>query len=362
MKVAFPYMGTIHIPLAGLLRELGIEPVVPPPPDREVMELGVRLAPEQMCIPFKLTLGNMVRCLEMGADTLAYTSGSWSCRYGYYGRMQREILRDAGYDYRLLDLRHDRIPEIARVLLGVSGGRWSRAIPRMARALRVGWHTSAAVDEAEERARETVPYAKEPTGVRKVLADALDDVSRASTVRELRALRAGMARRFASVPRNGYEDAPRVKLVGESYCTIEPFVSFDVVRRLGEMGVLAEPFLTGHRWLGFHGFRVGADELARAKKAARKYWRYCVGGEDENSLGHLVLAAQQGWDGVVHVHPFGCMPGTVVQPAMVRASRDFGIPYLSISLDEHSSETGMQTRLEAFVSLIKRRRSGQRGA
>jgi len=55
------------------------EVVLPPSRPRETIELGARLAPEMMCVPFKMTLGNMVRCLEAGADVLAYVTGSWSC-------------------------------------------------------------------------------------------------------------------------------------------------------------------------------------------------------------------------------------------------------------------------------------------
>jgi predicted nucleotide-binding protein (sugar kinase/HSP70/actin superfamily) len=355
MKVAFPYMGRIHVPLAAILAELGAEPVVPPPPDREVLELGVRLAPEMMCIPFKLTLGNMVRSLEMGADVLLYTSGSWSCRYGYYGRIQQQILQDLGYEYRLIDFRHDQIPVVARFVVGLSEGSLRRALGRLARAVRIGWFKSSAVDEAEAWARSTAPFARDPSATRRLLDRVVAEVDRAGKVAELKRLRSGIEARFRTVPVNGRRHAVRVKVVGESYCTIEPFVSFDILRRLGELGVRADPFLTGHRWLGFHSFRIGSDHLASARQAAKKYWRYCVGGEDENSLGHLILAAEQGYDGVVHVHPFGCMPSTVVQPAMVKASQDYDIPYLSLSVDEHTSETGMSTRLEAFVSLLERR-------
>jgi predicted nucleotide-binding protein (sugar kinase/HSP70/actin superfamily) len=121
---------------------------------------------------------------------------------------------------------------------------------------------------------------------------------------------------------------------------------------------MVEPFLTAHRWLGFHGFRLGKSEVRLMRKLSAPYWRYCVGGEDQNSVGQLLLAARDGFDGVIHVHPFGCMPGSVVQPTMARAARDAGIAYLSLSLDEHSSETGVMTRLEAFVSLIEKRRRG----
>ncbi len=350
-------MGNIHISLAPMMRILGAEVVVPPPPNREVLELGVRLAPEAMCIPFKLTLGNMVRSLDMGADTLVYTTGSWSCRYGYYGRLQAQILKDLGFKFRLLELRHDHLPAIVHEGIRLNSGSWTRTIVRAGRAFRIGWHKSYAVEKAEFYFRQTMPFATDSRNCRRLLKDILIEIEQAQSPTELTSIRKGLKKRFAEVPRNGTDWAPCVKLVGESFCTIEPFINFDIIRRLGEIGVLVDPFLTAHRWLGFHGFRIGGDELKRVKAVSSRYWRDCVGGEDQNSLGHLIIAAQKGYDGVIHIHPFGCMPGTVVQPALAKASRDFDIPYLSLSLDEHTSETGLLTRIEAFVSLLKRRRT-----
>jgi predicted nucleotide-binding protein (sugar kinase/HSP70/actin superfamily) len=244
---------------------------------------------------------------------------------------------------------------VYREILRLSQGSLPRALWRTAKAFRLGWHKSTAVDLAESLARAAAPFASEPSQVRRLLDETLRQIERARTPAELARLRREARSGFAGLPRNGRRWVPRVKLVGESYCTLEPFINFDIIRRLGEMGVVVDPFLTAHRWLGFHAFRIGKSETAQARKAAREYWRMCVGGEDENSVGHLVLAARSGFDGVVHVHPFGCMPGTVVQPSMARASQDYDIPFLSMSLDEHTSETGVLTRLEAFVSLLKRR-------
>ena len=355
MRIAFPYMGTAPIALQGLLRTLGADVVVPPKPNREIVELGARLAPEMMCVPFKMTLGNMFRCLEAGADTLAYVSGSWSCRFGYYGRLQAQILRDEGFRFRLLELRHDRIPEIAREILSLNRGRMSLAVLNGLRALRIGWLKSTAVDEVEAQFRQTMPNAKDPGTCRRLLDGMLDEVQTAESPAAISRVRASACRRFAVLPTNGRTRILRVKLVGESYCVVEPFINFDIIARMGEMGVQVDPFLTSHRWLGFHGFRLGKNEVRQMRVLSAPYWRYCVGGEDQNSVGQLLLAAQQGFDGVIHVHPFGCMPGTVVQPTMARAARDTGIAYLPLSLDEHSSETGILTRLEAFVSLIEKR-------
>jgi predicted nucleotide-binding protein (sugar kinase/HSP70/actin superfamily) len=356
VKVAFPYMGTAPIALQALLRSFGAEVVLPLKPTRETVELGARLAPEMMCVPFKLTLGNMVRCLEAGADVLAYVTGSWSCRFGYYGRLQAQILRDEGFRFRLLELRHDRIPEIVREVISLNRGRMSSAVISGLRGLRIGWLKSTAVDEIEGQFRRTMPHVRDPGMCRRLQDGMLDEVRAAESPAAITRVRGSASRRFAALPTNGRTRTLRVKLVGESYCVVEPFINFDVIARMGEMGVLVDPFLTAHRWLGFHGFRLGKNEVRRMRALSAPYWRYCVGGEDQNSVGHLLLAAQRGFDGVIHVHPFGCMPGTVVQPTMAKAARDAGIAYLALSLDEHSSETGIVTRLEAFVSLLEKKR------
>jgi predicted nucleotide-binding protein (sugar kinase/HSP70/actin superfamily) len=356
MRVAFPYMGDIRLILEPILKELGAEVIVPPEPNRETVALGAKLAPETMCLPFKVTLGNIVRALGLGADTLVYVSGSWSCRFGYYGRVQADIARDLGYRFQMLELRRDRMLEIVKQVIGLSQGRFDRALLRTARAFRLGWFKADTLEKTYCLARRTMPYANEPSACRQVVRDILKEVERTDSVKGLVRLRQSLSQRFVAVPKNGRIDCLRVKLVGESYCTIEPFVNFDIINRLGEMGVLVDPFLTGPRWIGFHGFRLKKGEVLSAQRAAKEYWRYPVGGEDANSLGHLILAARAGYDGVIHIHPFACMPGTVVQPALFKASQNYNIPLLSISVDEHTAEAGFMTRVEAFVSLLERRR------
>ncbi|MGQ9707300.1 MAG: 2-hydroxyacyl-CoA dehydratase [bacterium] len=358
--MAFPYMGDISLVLEPILRHLGAEVVVPSEPNRETVALGAQLAPETICLPFKVTLGNIIRALELGANTLIYVSGSWSCRFGYYGRLQADIARDLGYKFQILELRRDRIAEIVKQVIGLSRGSFTRALIRTARAFRLGWFKADTLEKVYSFGRRMMPYAEKPGTCRQMIKDALKEVTRSESVPDLIRLRQSLRYRFAGLAKKENVNPLRIKLVGESYCTIEPFVNFDIISRLGEMGVLVDPFLTGPRWLGFHGFRLKRNEVVRAQKVAKSYWQYCVGGEDSNSLGHLILAAQSGYDGVIHIHPFACMPGTVIQPALSKASQDYQIPLLSISIDEHTSETGFVTRVEAFVSLLERKRQGYR--
>jgi predicted nucleotide-binding protein (sugar kinase/HSP70/actin superfamily) len=222
--------------------------------------------------------------------------------------------------------------------------------------VRLGWTKSAALDWAGRRERWLRPRTDEPARAGKVTDRLRRDVDAAGTVHEVLRARRRAEAEFAALPVDDSRRPLRIRVVGESYCVLEPAVNFDVLRRLGDLGVEAVPFETAHEWLGFHSVRIGNGQLHRLERACSPWWRMCVGGEDLSALGWLALAPEEGFDGVLHLHPFACMPSTAVEPGMQQASEQLGIPLLGLALDEHTSEAGVLTRLEAFVSLLERRR------
>ena len=104
MKVTFPQMGTLAIPMKALLEEAGLEVILPPATSKRTLTLGSAHAPEFACLPLKINLGNYLEALELGADTIIMGGGVGPCRFGYYGEVQREILRSLGKDCRFLTL------------------------------------------------------------------------------------------------------------------------------------------------------------------------------------------------------------------------------------------------------------------
>jgi len=70
MRVGMPHMGNIYVPFKALFQRLDIDFVIPPITSQRTLSLGARYSPEGLCIPFKLTLGNLIEAAELGADTL----------------------------------------------------------------------------------------------------------------------------------------------------------------------------------------------------------------------------------------------------------------------------------------------------
>jgi len=96
MKITFPHMGNVYIAVEAFLRGLGHEPVTPPPSSRRTLELGSFHSPAEVCLPFKIALGNMLEGMAQGAEAVLMIGGWGPCRLGYYAEIQRLLLQALG--------------------------------------------------------------------------------------------------------------------------------------------------------------------------------------------------------------------------------------------------------------------------
>ncbi|MBD3243877.1 MAG: hypothetical protein GF331_25015 [Chitinivibrionales bacterium] len=360
MKLGFQHIGAVGIPLRSLFASLGVEVVQADAPNRRSAQAGVALAPETVCLPFKITLGDLVQCLELGADTLALLgSGDWSCRFGYYGRVQHHILVRRGYRFRPLFISVDNAAGIFNVVFALCGRKWTVLVYRLTRGIVLAMYKSTLVERIEREARLLRPFELRRGDTSAAMNTLLTRVDSERSPTRLVGMRRHIRAQFRAIPRDRSRQCIRVAIVGESYCVIEPYVNFNLIEFLGRHGVIAEPFLTAHRWLFRHALKLEARAECTKRRAvalARPFWAFCAGGEERIGIGWLVDAACREVDGAIHLMPFGCMAETAALPVYQTISRTYGIPLLSISLDEHSGPEGFYTRIEAFIDLIVLRR------
>ena len=64
MKITFPHMGNIYIAAKALFDGLGVDYVIPPQNNKEVLNIGTRYSPEEICLPFKIMIGNYIQAIE----------------------------------------------------------------------------------------------------------------------------------------------------------------------------------------------------------------------------------------------------------------------------------------------------------
>lgn len=352
MKIAFPYMGTSHIAISYLLEQLGHEVIYPPVPSKKTLSLGVKYSPEFACLPFKILMGTYLEAVELGADTILTSGGCGPCRAGYYGEVHRRILHDIGYPIEMIVLEPPLISprEFFHQLhkLAKSKG-WLNA----ANAFRVAWVKLKVLDELESTLHQLRPLAISKQQITKVYEEGLGLIDRALSVKEVNEAAAEALLRLQNVPVDHTYKPLKIGLIGEIYVVLEPFANHDIEKLLGEMGVYVHRSIFLMNWTRDNAFSHGEKDV---RAAAIPYLNQLVGGHGQNSIGEVVRYAEQGFDGVIHLAPFTCIPEIVSQSIMPAVSKDKGIPVLTLFLDEQTGQAGIQTRLEAFIDLLKQKR------
>lgn len=104
MVITFPHMGKVYISVKALFDDLRVRTVIPPPISKKTLEIGTKLSPEMACLPLKINMGNYIEAIKEGADTIVLTGSCGPCRFGYYGVVEKDILKDLGYDIEVVIL------------------------------------------------------------------------------------------------------------------------------------------------------------------------------------------------------------------------------------------------------------------
>lgn len=356
MKIAFPHMGTLSIAFMGALRNLGVEVVIPPRSAKNSDLVSYQFSPEFVCLPFKLTLNNFIEALNRGADTLVMIGGSGPCRLGYYSVIQEQILQRMGFSFTFIRLDDpDQLKTILQTMKEISGvsSKWP-----LIREFLFIMNRLDALDTVNDLALRQRPFETDRGDTSRLLksAEALIDQTRSS--RELRKTLKKIRQSFAAQRTRSRDHTIRIAILGEIFIVLESVANMNVEEKLGEMGAIVERGVTISSWFNerIHYAPWRPNLTKRAMKLARPYMKTHAGGESLLSVGRTIEYAHRGFDGIVHLMPFSCMPELIAQSIMDRISTDVDLPILHLSFDEHTSETGYNTRLEAFVDMLHRKR------
>ncbi|HHV71295.1 MAG TPA: CoA protein activase [Clostridia bacterium] len=358
MKIAFPIMGTSYIAFQKIMEKLGHEAIVPPKPSKRTLSLGVTYSPEFACLPFKILLGSYLEAIERGADTIVSYGGVGPCRAGYYGVMHEKIIRDLGYDVKFIIFEpphreFKKCMAAGKELVNAKENSWGKIFE----ALTTGWVHLRALDEIERLSHEIRPYEINKGDTTKAFKQCLELMKQADTKKQIAEAKRESVKILKNVEVDPTRNPLKIGLIGEIYVVIEPFANFDIQVTLGEMGVLTRRNIYITDWTKDNTFFKGEEHI---KRAARPYLNQMIGGHGIISVGQTVLYAKEGYDGVVQLAPFSCIPEIVAKGILPKVSKDLDIPVMTVFLDEQTGKAGLQTRLEAFIDLLKAKRDSLR--
>jgi predicted nucleotide-binding protein (sugar kinase/HSP70/actin superfamily) len=349
-------MGNMHIAIRALMAGLKLEVVPPPPISKRTFELGIKNSPEYACMPLKLNLGNFIEALENGADTIVMAGGWGPCRFGYYAQVERDILEDLGYRFKMIVLEapDSRVYDLVQQLkgLGENVSFWEAV-----KAIKYGWSKLNALELLERQFDYYLPRARDKNRVEKIYDAAVVNIDGAISKNEADEVVRQAILKMSLLDLN--QDQPlKIGIVGEIYTMFEPATNFDIYRQLGRMGVEVSRSAYLTEWLNDHimGGYIKKSTRKKLFACAKPYLNYEVGGHGLETVGHTVHFARMKYDGIIQIGPLTCMPEIVAQSIIPSISEQEGTPCMTLWFDELSGTAGLSTRLEAFVDMVYRQK------
>ena len=358
MKATVPHMGNVYIGVKTLFDGLGIDYTIPPKNNKTALDLGSLHSPEEICLPFKIMIGNYIQAIEEGADTIVLIGSCGPCRFGEYCELQMNLLKDLGHDLNLIVLDYPKdigIKELYKRVRMISSNSCIKTHEKL-NALSDALKAIKLIDEIEELAHLYAGFERNKGECKETLKNCKSDAMNCKGSKEMIHMLKYYKEKINHISVDINRNPLKIAIIGEIYTVIEPYSNFYIEDKLMDYGVSSKRGLTPSWWvknMAMSPLKLNSKEI---RKNAKKYLSMGIGGHAVECIGEAVTAAKDGFDGAIQIFPMGCMPEIVSKSILPTISKDMDFPIMSLVVDDMTGEAGYITRIEAFIDLLERRR------
>lgn len=318
MRIGMPQALLYHYyhPLwTEFFRQLGHEVVVSAPTNRSTLNDGVKVSVPEICVPIKIFNGHVLSLLEQNVD------------YVFVPRMV-SIKKGQFFCPKFMGL-----PDLVR--FGLPGA-----------AERLLTCSIEATTEAIDDPTFYFPLCGPLGCSQQRLRDALSNASQKWRHFRSACLQGYDARAAANMVLSSHDREPpfrgdiNIGLLGYVYNVYDDFLSMDVRGRLRELGVGVITFES-----------LSEQDVHRHLKHLPKtlFWTF----SDKLWAAGYYFYKNREIDGLVHLTAFGCGPDSMLGKVLELDSSKYDKPFMTLRIDEHTGESHLLTRVEAFVDMIR---------
>lgn len=297
--------------------ELGLEVIFSPHTSKDIIQRGVGLAVDEACLPIKAFYGH-VDYLKKQVDLL-FIPRLVSVAPKEFICPKFMGLPDM-IKHKLTDL-----PTIIEPVIDCSktANQMEKVFLRLGKDLLVD---SQKIKKAWQKAKAN--YSEFQSKIK-------------NDGKYLLALNEGSLSKYGKKP--NVKSSIKIGLIGHGYNIYDYGVSMQLIDRLEKLGTSVKT----PENLADNLIDLQAQSLPK-----RMFW----------TLGKKALGSAMYWvnhggvDGIIYLSAFGCGPDSLVGDLIERYCQNRNYPILHLTVDEHTGEAGMDTRIEAFIDLLERRK------
>lgn len=319
-KIGIPYALYFYeyYPLwKEFLTRLGAEVILSQPTNKKILDLGIRSALSEVCLPVKIFYGHVLSlseqvdyiliprmvCIERGAFFCPKMIG--------LPDMVRSSLQDLPTQLSpIIDVRQ-------------SYGTWKNSLMEVGKLI---------TDNSSEISRAF--YDSWKIFQQNYLANILEPNL---------LFKSSVQNNISSNPRRDIEIPVNIAVLGHNYLTNDSYVNMDLINKLKKMNV-----------------NVLTPEIvhpAIIKKQLKKLYKPIFWSLSRKVVGAAFYYFEKKVDGIIHLTSFECGEDSMVGELIHHQSQKYpDVSYTEFVFDEHSGEAGINTRIEAFLDMIRRKK------
>ncbi|ACL69466.1 acyl-CoA dehydratase activase-related protein [Halothermothrix orenii] len=300
---------------------LGFEIVLSKPTNKEILNRGVKLAVDDLCLPFKIYYGHVLDIKDR-VDFLFIP------RLIALGDKNKVCPKFMGLP-DMVRATLDNLPPVLEPVIDLKRGIFSlrKVSHYIGTRLKTNyWKTERAFWTALNKYRKYIKLMEQgytPDESRKIINGQKIDKNKSKKDRGI-----------------------RVGVLGHSYIIHDNQLSLGLINNLQKMGVeVITPEM------------ISNNDLERAAELQSKKLFWLFNRHIMGAAYHLLFNYEKDIDGIIQITAFGCGPDSLVKELVnLKGKNNKNVSLLNLNVDEHSGEAGLLTRIEAFIDLIERKK------
>jgi len=344
--ISYPHLGDYSIIVKFLLEHLTKKKVIEAPKiTQKTIELGSKYSPDSVCLPFKYNLGNYIETLENGANILFQFGGG--CRYGFYGELQEEILKELGYNFQFHQLFYKGKANPKRIYHIFKSINKNLKPHQAIYYFLLAFKLVRIIDKQDHFIRKNIGFEETKNSFINLKKEMLAELSNTKGFFNANKIYFKYKKKFKKLKINKPKNCLKIGIIGELYTNMERNASYFLEQELASMNIEIKRF-TNVTYLLF----TKKIKEYYIKIKTKKYLKYKIGADGMDNVYRTIHLIKHKYDGIIHIKPFGCTPEIGAIPIIRNVCNDYKMPIIFLSYDTQNSSTGIRTRLEAFNDLL----------
>lgn len=135
-----------------------------------------------------------------------------------------------------------------------------------------------------------------------------------------------------------------IALMGYVNNVYDNYVSMNIIKKLREMNVNVITF-----------DMLPEKKIAKKRRVKQPFWTFAR--KIYNASSYILENNMA--DGLIHLTAFCCGPDSIIGKLMEVDCEEKDVPFMTLRVDEHTGESHVQTRLEAFIDMLKKSRKNE---